>query len=134
DFFDYDPRFRVKALLRRSPKSKPFEMPTTTERRPLYREYGKLYFHLDDTAFILTVYQNMSLMKMKEYEDYLFLPFTDGTNGSETYGGGRFLDLRIPEGDTVLIDFNRAYNPYCAYNHKYSCPIPPAGNALPVEI
>ena len=66
--------------------------------------------------------------------DHLFLPFTDNTNGVETYGGGRYIDLKIPAGNTINIDFNKAYNPYCAYSDKYSCPIPPPENHLDIEI
>ena len=73
-------------------------------------------------------------MQQEEYRDYLFLPFTDKTNGSETYTGGRYIDLSIPEGDTLEINFNKAYNPYCAYNPKYSCPIVPGVNALDTEV
>ena len=69
-----------------------------------------------------------------EYEDYLFLPFTDKTNGDSSYGGGRYLDLKLPEGDSIIIDFNQAYNPYCAYNDKYSCPVPPKSNNLDIEV
>jgi uncharacterized protein (DUF1684 family) len=68
------------------------------------------------------------------YEDYLFLPFSDQTTGVTSYGGGRYLDVRIPQGDTILLDFNRAYNPYCAYNEKYSCPRIPPENHLEVAI
>jgi uncharacterized protein (DUF1684 family) len=64
----------------------------------------------------------------------LFLPFLDNTNGDTTYGGGRYIDLRIPEGDTIEIDFNKAYNPYCAYNSRYSCPIVPRENYLDTNI
>ena len=60
----------------------------------------------------------------------MFLPFSDLTSGNETYGGGRYIDLEIPKGKTITIDFNQAYNPYCAYNPKYSCPIVPAENEL----
>ena len=56
------------------------------------------------------------------------------TNGEKTYQGGRFIDIRIPDGDSVFIDFNKAYNPYCAYNTDYSCPIPPKENDLNVRI
>jgi len=73
-------------------------------------------------------------MKEEEYRDYLFLPFTDLTNGEQTYMGGRYLDLSIPEGDTIVLDFNRAYNPYCVYNKKYSCPLVPPVNALNTKI
>ena len=66
--------------------------------------------------------------------DYLFLPFLDATNGIETYGGGRYIDLSIPQGNQLTIDFNTAYNPYCAYNEKYSCPIVPRENYLPLKI
>ena len=67
-------------------------------------------------------------------QDYLFLPFLDDTNGEESYGGGRYIDLRIPETDTITIDFNRAYNPLCVYNEKFSCPIVPRVNYLPIQI
>ena len=73
-------------------------------------------------------------MKEEGYEDYLFLPFLDDTNGEESYGGGRYIDCRIPEGDTIEIDFNKAYNPYCAYNENYSCPIVPRENYLAIEV
>jgi uncharacterized protein (DUF1684 family) len=66
----------------------------------------------------------------------LFVPFTDATNGRETYGGGRYLDVPLPPADStrLTLDFNRAYNPYCAYNNDYSCPVPPAENRLRVNI
>ena len=63
-----------------------------------------------------------------------YIPFTDLTNGEETYGAGRYLDFKIPESEKVIIDFNLAYNPYCAYNHSYSCPIPPKENNLNIKI
>ena len=68
------------------------------------------------------------------YENSLFVPFTDLTNGKETYGGGRYMDVEIPEGDSIVLDFNKAYNPYCAYSTNYSCPIPPKENDLPISI
>jgi TonB family protein len=74
-------------------------------------------------------------MQTKEHADHLFFPFTDETNGKETYGGGRYLDLRIPKsGDDIVIDFNMAYNPYCAYSSRYSCPIVPADNQMNIEV
>jgi hypothetical protein len=75
-------------------------------------------------------------MTTVEYAEHLFLPFNDATNGTTTYGGGRYLDLEIPkEGSKkIRIDFNKAYNPYCAYNHTFSCPIPPSENNLPIAI
>ena len=74
------------------------------------------------------------LMKTQEYKDYLFFPFTDLTNGEESYSGGRYIDLHIPEGEEIVIDFNKAYNPYCAYASGFSCPIVPKENHLSLRI
>ena len=73
-------------------------------------------------------------MVKEGFEDHLFLPFLDNTNGTTSYGAGRYIDLTIPEGDTIEIDFNTAYNPYCAYNEKYSCPIVPGENYIDADI
>ena len=89
---------------------------------------------MDGTEYTLNVYQSQQLSTDPDYADYLFVPFTDATNGESTYPSGRYLDLHIPQGETVLLDFNRAYNPYCAYNARYSCPIPPAENHLEIPI
>jgi uncharacterized protein len=81
------------------------------------------------------VYQYMKLINVEKYKNDLFLPFTDLTTGKQTHGGGRFLDLKIPDNDEIIIDFNKAYNPLCAYgNPKYSCPIPPKENYLEIKI
>lgn len=133
-FFPTDKKYRVKAKFERVNEAVPFLMKTTTNRLPTYEIYGVATFKLDDQELKLNIYQSHSLREMEEYRDYLFLPFTDLTNGEETYSGGRFIDLEIPEEDYIIIDFNKAYNPYCAYNSKYSCPIPPEENDLQVEI
>ena len=75
----------------------------------------------------LKIYQTESAY-LNEQDNTLFLPFLDLTNGENTYGGGRYLDLMIPDNDSLIIDFNKAYNPYCAYNPNYSCPIVPRTN------
>ena len=134
NFFDVDEKFIVEAEFVRTPSEAPFRMKTSTDRMPVYVKYGELYFSLNGKNFMLNVYQNQELVKDPEYFDYLFLPFTDLTNGRETYGGGRYLDLRIPESAKVMLDFNRSYNPYCAYSGRYSCPVPPDENALDTEI
>ena len=82
----------------------------------------------------LNIYQNVELIKKEGYEDNLFLPFLDNTNGEESYAGGRYVECTIPEGNIMIIDFNQAYNPYCAYNSKYSCPIVPRDNYVDVDI
>ncbi|SDR70518.1 DUF1684 domain-containing protein [Christiangramia echinicola] len=134
DFFEVDASYIVKAEFVRTPSEPPFAMKTSTERLPIYVKYGELYFSLNGKDLKLNVYQNQDLVQDPKYFDYLFLPFTDLTNGDSTYAGGRYIDLRIPESNEVLIDFNKAYNPYCAYSGKYSCPVPPEENDLEVEI
>ena len=136
EFFEIDENYNIEADFELTPNTPVFEMPTTTERLPLYRKFGIARFTLNGKKMELSIYQNQQLMSDWEYKDYLFLPFNDATNGTTTYGGGRFIDLEIPsEGSKkIRIDFNKAYNPYCAYNHKYSCPIPPSENNLTIEI
>ena len=134
DFFQPDTSFRVIASLERTADAIPFMMPTTTDRLSEEVVYGVANFTLKGQKYSLEVYQNLELKETAEYKDYLFLPFLDNTNGDETYAGGRYLDLAIPEGNSVILDFNRAYNPYCAYNKKYSCPIVPKRNYLNTKI
>jgi len=134
DFFKFDLAYVVTATLKRTPDSKWFKMKTTTSRVSNERVYGVLSFEMNGELYELNVYQGEDLMTREGFKDYLFLPFIDDTNGDTTYGGGRYIDLRIPNGDTIVIDFNKAYNPYCAYNDKYSCPIVPRVNSLPIKI
>lgn len=141
DYFKVDSALRIKADFEYS-KGKKFKMPTSTDRTPIYRRYGYVYFKWKSELCTLTVYQNAELSKKAEFKDYLFIPFRDGTSGEETYGGGRYLDLRLPKEDgkiqskpaTMILDFNQAYNPYCAYSIRYSCPVPPEENTLKVNI
>ena len=134
DFFKFDSTYVVKATLTRTPEAIPFKMKTTTERLPEYVKYGVIEFMLKGEAYKLNIYQNLGLMEKEGYEDYLFLPFLDDTNGDTSYAGGRYIELKIPEADKITIDFNTAYNPYCAYNERYSCPIVPRQNYLPTKI
>lgn len=134
DFFKFDSSYVVTAQLKRTPDTEWFDMKTTTSRVSPERIYGILTFELKGQTYTLNVYQGKDIMKRDGLEDYLFLPFIDDTNGEESYGGGRYIDLRIPEGDTIEIDFNKAYNPYCAYNDKYSCPIVPRVNYLALNV
>jgi uncharacterized protein len=133
-YFDFDPAYSVMAHINRHPFPVTFRMKTTTDRAPLYSHFADIELILEGRKITLEVYQNQDLMNKPGYADYLFLPFTDETSAEETYGGGRFLDLKIPAGDSILVDFNKAYNPYCAYNHRFSCPIPPKENHIPVRI
>jgi len=134
DFFPIDAKLRIEAKFIRTEGSKPFKMKTSTDREPIYVKYGEAVFTIDGKEQTLSIYQSQTLSKTKEYEDYLFIPFTDLTCGEESYGGGRYLDLNIPKSDMIVLDFNKAYNPYCAYSNRYSCPVPPKENRLKVAI
>ncbi len=141
-FFKIDSAYKVEADFVRTTDGQPFEMQTTTDRKPIYQKFGEVSFELHGKRHTLNVYQSQDLKQKEEYKNYLFLPFTDLSNGQESYYGGRYIDLEIPERETadtqeltkITIDFNKAYNPYCAYNKKYSCPIPPKENHLEVKV
>lgn len=128
DVFPFDSTYCVRASFTREEDAAPFLMATTRTRTPTYKVHGNLRFMLNGKEHTLQVYE--SVPPHPGHEDHLFVPFTDLTNGEETYGVGRYLDLVAPLGQEVDLDFNRAYNPYCAYNDKYSCPIPPKANHL----
>ncbi|MEO8069691.1 MAG: DUF1684 domain-containing protein [Flavobacteriales bacterium] len=130
--FAPDRTYRVEAVFKQVQKAEPFAMKTSTARLPQYKVHGTLTFTLGGQEFTLPVYE--SATPDPNYPGYLFLPFTDLTNGEETYGGGRYLDLQAPLGPVVVVDFNKAYNPYCAYSDRYSCPIPPIENHVDAQV
>ena len=136
-FFPVDSTFIVTAKLVKTFDAPTFEMATTTDRKPIYKEYGVLTFSLKGKEFTLPIYQSQDDLRDEKYKDYLFLPFTDYTSGNESYGGGRYMDVMIsdekPNG-TIELNFNNTYNPYCAYNEKYSCPLTPRKNHLNIEV
>ena len=134
DFFAFDSSYVVNAALTRTPEEKSFKMKTTTDRLPEYIKYGTVTFDLFGKSYSLNIYKNLEDINKQGYRDYLFLPFLDDTNGFESYGGGRYIDLDVTEEDSLVIDFNSAYNPYCTYNEKYSCPIVPRENYLSIKI
>ena len=131
DFFTYDSTYLVTAKLTKTPKEKPFMMLTTTDMMVEYIKYGTVSFELLNNQYSLDIYKNL---EDPNERDNLFLPFLDDTNGNESYGGGRYINLDIAQVDNLIIDFNSAFNPYCVYDEKYSCPIVPRENYLPLEI
>ena len=133
-YFDVDERYRVSAKFIRTTKEPEFGMKTTTTRLPIYRKYGIAIFSLNGVKCELNIYQNVELIKKEEYKNHLFIPYTDETSGIECYAGGRYIDVEIPKGEIIIIDFNLSYNPYCNYNSRYSCPIPPVDNDLSIRI
>lgn len=135
-FYDADSTYKINAKVALLEDEKLFKMPTYAGTTAEYIRYAKLTFDLNGKPIQLTLYKNIALSNNPVYKDYLFLPFTDLTNNKETYGGGRYIDLRITDivANRVELDFNKAYNPYCAYSDGYRCPIPPEENNLPLEI
>jgi uncharacterized protein len=135
DFFPIDTSFRIVATLVPFKDQPIILFKTSGTSMHEYRKYGKLQFIINGQSFHLNVYQSLSLLKKEEYKDHLFLPFTDATTAEETYGAGRYIDINLPkEGNTLLLDFNKAYNPYCAYSNNYSCPRVPAENDLSIKV
>ena len=135
-FYKPDEAYQVTADFKRTFGEKPFDMVTSSGKKKRYVKYGELSFELKGTAITLAVYQSLKLMSMPQYKEYLFLPFKDSTNGQETYSAGRYIDLEMSDikNDKVTLDFNKTYNPYCAYTTGYNCPYPPAENHLTMPI
>lgn len=136
-FFPVDTRYCVAATLERIYEAPWFPMETSGTRKKTYRVYGILHFTINDSSLKLHIYQSKDLLADPKYADYLFIPFTDRTSGEESYDNGRYIDLRIAEleSGTFRLDFNKAYNPSCAYvSNKYNCPVPPPENQLDIAI
>ncbi len=134
-YFAPDMDYLVEATLIKAGKQEDVIMKTSGDRTPVYVKYGVINFTINGNSHSLTVYQNKKMLELSQDTSSLFIPFRDETCGVESYGGGRYIDCEIPDtGNKVMIDFNKAYNPYCAYNHSYSCVIPPEENRLAVRI
>lgn len=136
-FYSPDPQYCVDALFSATPDARPFELATYSGITKPYIQHGWLDFTIQGVPLRLAVYKSIRLGAMPGFEDYLFLPFKDATNGEQTYGGGRYMDLRttdIDESGHLTLDFNKAYNPWCAYSEGYNCPVPPAVNHLDIKI
>ncbi len=131
-YFEIDTQFRVKATFQKVENGPVFKMQSTGSVADYYKTVGTLHFLLGGNTCVLEVYENQSLKA--EGRTVNFIPFTDVTNGKSTYPGGRYLDVPGVLSENIILDFNYAYQPYCAYNHAYSCPLPPAANKLSVEV
>jgi uncharacterized protein (DUF1684 family) len=129
-YFKPDAAYRVVARLTRAATPAPLPLALTGGSADAYVRWGTAEFELAGRP------QKLTLLQKQGETKELFVPFTDPTNGEQTYGGGRFLDLPVPapEASEITLDFNAAYSPFCAYNHEYSCPRPPADNRLTVPV
>lgn len=136
-FYPVDERYRFTARFEKAKAEPWFSIPTSGKVMKDFRIYGTLYFSVHDTTLSLIVLQSKNLLTFLEYKDYLLIAFTDITSGHETYENGRYIDATVQEMETGFyqLDFNKAYNPYCAYvSNVYNCPVPPQENNLPVAI
>jgi len=131
-YFKPDLNYRVNAKLTPIKDKKVIVLATSDGKEQKYLEYAHATFTLGDINCKLLI---LEVMEMGPLRGKLFLAFADETSGKETYGGGRYLDIKkVPAATSVVLDFNKAYNPYCAYNDSYSCPFPPSENILRVAI
>jgi uncharacterized protein (DUF1684 family) len=126
-YFPENPKLRVTAKVQAFTDQPLVSMMTSTGGVKEYYKYGQFSFEVDGQPATLQVYQDAD-------RSYYFLPFVDATAPGETYGAGRYLEIEPEHDGTFVIDFNYAYNPYCAYNSNWNCPIPPADNRLKVRI
>ena len=129
-YFPIDELYHVPARLVAASAGDGIEMPTSTGQRRPMRRAGQLRFSVKGTALALTAFVEAGDQAMQR----LFVPFGDQTNGTETYIGGRYLDLDRTATGLYDLDFNRAYHPYCVYNSQYDCPYPPRENRLSMPI
>lgn len=136
NFFTVDSNYQIIAKVTLLINEQPFKMPTYDGTTKDFIRYAQLSFKLNGQKFKMVLYRNIALMVNPVYKDLLFLPFNDETNGTTTYGGGRYMDLSIKDikGKKITVDFNKAYNPYCAYSDGFRCPVPPQENRLYTSI
>ena len=132
-YYAPDPAYRVQAQVEQLAQQDTLHMPLTDGNTDPYLRYAIATFELQGQPQRLTLYKKVN--PEADEEEQFFVPFTDKTNGFETYGGGRYLDIPFEEdAETVVLDFNRAYSPFCAYNPDYVCPVPPQDNRLDIPI
>ena len=129
-YFPISLEYRVPAVLRTYPDRSTLEMPTSTGQLRTMVRVGRLDFTLRGQQLGLSAFVEAGARNL----DQLFVPFTDLTSGTETYPAGRYLDLERTRTGLYVIDFNRAYHPFCYYNPAYDCPYPPRENRLQIPV
>ncbi|RED92817.1 DUF1684 domain-containing protein [Marinoscillum furvescens] len=131
EFFQIDPAYRVRANLERIQSPSRISIPSSDGSSAPYSKFAYAHFTLDGQKLKLLILKPAGFGAVP---NTYFTAFADATSGETTYGGGRYLDLDIGKSDNIIIDFNNAYNPYCAYTSEYACPLPPPENLLPVAV
>ncbi|HTF20548.1 MAG TPA: DUF1684 domain-containing protein [Chryseolinea sp.] len=132
NYYPANVRYKITATLAPVQERQPIVLSTSDGKEQHYLPYAYASFDLDGYNNSLLILENM---EMGPQRGTLFLPFGDETSAAETYGAGRYLDVvKTPGNNSITLDFNKAYNPYCAYNDSFSCPFPPPENLLKVAI
>ncbi|NJN24639.1 MAG: DUF1684 domain-containing protein [Cyclobacteriaceae bacterium] len=129
NYFPIAEKYRVKSDFQLSQRQQIIQMGISDGSQKAYLVFGHAHLHLEGKELNLTVYK-----PLQDDADYLFIPFYDHTSAELTYGGGRYVEPELADDGALIIDFNLAYNPYCAYNPSYKCPIPPPENRLDVSV
>lgn len=133
-YFPIDTFWKLKAKFHPLQQDSFIKIPTTAGTEKIFKIIGMAVFKVNSVADSLTVFQPFQ----NGLQPYLFIPFKDGTSGITSYGGGRYLEPDLSsiseEGNTIILDFNKAYNPWCAYSSGYFCPLPPEENDLRIKI
>lgn len=127
DYYPPNPAYRYTLPLNKAEQPEPLTFQTSTGDERTYFRLGTVEFEVEGRPAQLAIYQS-------DDHDELFLPFRDATSGNETYGAGRYLEPEIQSDGQIVVDFNVAYNPFCAYSDAYSCPLPPFENHLKLAI
>jgi uncharacterized protein (DUF1684 family) len=136
-FFEIEPAYKVQGVFKALKNQPVFNMNTSSGKSKQAQKIGVIIFSLEGKKYQLSAYQLLALRTDPEHQDYFFIPFTDASSGEETYGAGRYLDFKLADiknNSSLIIDFNKAYNPYCAFADGYNCPVPPAENQLVTAI
>jgi len=129
NYFDPDPSYRFETKLKRHDSPEGVMLATSKGTRQLFNRVGYFELNMDGAQVRISAYQSA-----ERDDPNMFLPFRDATSGKESYGAARYLDLEVEHNDEYVVDFNYAYNPYCAYSEDYVCPLPPQENWLKVQI
>jgi len=127
-FFDADKKYRVTGKIDINPKTQIYAVPLSSGQAETYIRYGDIRFQLEGEEQTLTIFQHLD-----NRSDYI-IPFGDATNGKSTYSAGRYIPVNYNGSEHIVLDFNLAENPYCAFNHNYTCPLPPKENLLSIAI
>ncbi|MEM1135215.1 MAG: DUF1684 domain-containing protein [Bacteroidota bacterium] len=130
NYFPVNPAYRIIADFEKFPVPQSIEVNTTKNMPRILKKHGVAKFQLNNITHELVVLKSMDRLADK----ILFIPFVDDTSGGSTYGAGRYLDAEMSGNNKIILDFNTAYNPYCAYNPTYECPLPPKENYLATKI